>query len=78
MPNMTLKELVEKLNKIPKYYGIETESEVVIDAWIAGANDRDYPPGTLVLQCEERNTKVKTPEDIHFLSIYPNRISQLQ
>ena len=78
MPNMTLKELVEKLNKVPTYYGVEVEKEVVTDAWIAGPNDRDYPPGTLILQCEERNTKVKTLEDIHYLSIYPNKISILQ
>ena len=78
MSSMTLKELVDKLNKIPKYYGIDMEKEVVTDAWIAGSNDKDYPPGTFLLQCEERNTKLRTEEDVHILSIYPTRISRLQ
>ena len=76
---MTLKELIDKINTIPSKFGIDPEKEVVTDAWIAGRNDRQYPPGTILFECQESNIKsVMTDEDIHILSIYPHRITNLQ
>ena len=75
---ITLKELIEKLNKAPKRYGIEIGEEIVTDAWIAGANDRDYPPGTILLECKARNgSSVETPDDTHILSIYPTKLGKI-
>ena len=79
---MTLKELIDKLNKVPKYYGIEAEKEAVTDACVVEANDRDYaeyPPGTVLFQCRETNLKSKFTEDsVHILTIYPQQISNPQ
>lgn len=78
MPNMTLKELIDKIQEIPDYYKIDPDKEVVTDAWIADANNKNYPPGSIIFQCESCNTKFATPEDVHYLSIHPKKISQLQ
>ena len=78
MPNMTLKELIDRINSVPKHYGINPEEEVVVDAWIAGPNDKTFPPGSILFECVERNVKNAMPEDIHTLSIFPPRITNLQ
>ena len=75
---MTLKEFIDKLNTVPNEYKIDAEKEVVTDVWIAGPNNKQYPPGSILLECQERNTKVATDEDVHILSIHPHRISNLQ
>ena len=67
---MTLKELIEKLNKVPKHYHVETDKQLVTDAWIAGKNDKDYPPGTIIFECREDE------DNSHELSIYPDKISK--
>lgn len=75
---MTLKEVIDKLNTIPKHYGINQEEEVIVDAWIAGQNDREYPPGTLLFECRSCNLKpLMTPEDSHILSICPKNIGMV-
>ena len=78
MANMTLKELIDKIRTIPEYYGVEAEKEVVTDAWVADIKDRTYPPGSVIFQCESCNTAASTPEDVHYLSIHPDRITKLQ
>lgn len=77
--NITLKELRERLDYIVRKYEINDEKEFVIDSWVAGNNDKDYPEGTLILQCETATlNKIKTPEDVHMLEIYPRaHISRL-
>ena len=78
MANITLKELIEKLNKVASHYKIDPSKEVINDAWVADSRDREYPPGTILFECVERNAKIATPEDTHILSIYPDRITNLQ
>jgi hypothetical protein len=51
---------------------------MIQDAWVAGSKDKDYPPGTILFECTERNTLVMTPEDIHILSVYPSKLGKLQ
>ena len=75
---ITLKELRERLETVSRNYGIETEGEVITDAWIAGPNDREYPPGTIIFQCQSNNIKqTMTPNDVHVLSIYPTQVTRL-
>lgn len=75
---MTLEELIKKLNVVPKYYGVKSGGEVITDAWVAKANDPDYPEGTVLFQCRSCNIKaIMTKEDNHILSIYPNKATRL-
>lgn len=75
---MTLKELQTKLNSVIRNHKIEIEGEVITDAWIAGPNDKDYPEGTLLLECRSNNVRrIKVPEDSHILSLYPTNLGKL-
>ena len=64
MPNMTLEELIHKLNNAPKRYKIDPKKEVVVDAWVCSRSDYGYPPGTIIFECKNGNTKVHTEEDL--------------
>ena len=68
---MTLKELIDKLNKVPKHYHVEAEKQVIVDAWVAGKNDKDYPPGSILFECSD-----STDDYTHILSVYPDRINK--
>lgn len=69
---MTLKELIEKLNKIAKRNHIDIDKQIVTDAWIAGKNDANYPPGTILFDC-------LGPDGYgHILYVCPDKISIIQ
>ena len=74
--DMTLKELITKLNEVPKRHKIDTEAQRIVDVWIADKYDKDYPPGTIVFECVENDIKKETPTE-HRLYICPDRIAKL-
>ena len=74
--DITLKELITKLNEVPKRHKIDTEAQRIIDVWVAGDNDRDYPSGTIVFECVEKNVNERSPTE-HRLYICPDQISRL-
>ena len=76
---ISVKELVDKLNRFaknnPNY--LLSKEEMVIDAYVAGPRDTQYPEGTVVFVVTENNLKVPENVAIHELTIYPDKIGVL-
>lgn len=75
---LTLKELEYQLKEAIKDFNLNTEEELVTDAWIAGKYDRSYPEGTVMIQCRTAGAKVVTNEDVHVLSLQSHKTGVLQ
>ena len=74
--NITVKELSEKLNSLLKSdLGVDLGARIV-SAMVVLERDNyiDYPPGTILFECESMDKD----EPTHILSINPTRIGPLQ
>ena len=75
MPNITVKELSEKLNNLLKNNREVDLGATIYAAAVVGEGDSEYPPGTILFDCKSMNGG---EESDHILSIYPTKLGKLQ